>query len=82
MKEEGIEVVLLNPNIATIQTSDHLADKVYFLPVNVEYVEEILKEKPDGLLLSFGGQTALNCGLELEEKGILKKYNVKVLEHP
>lgn len=83
MKEEGIEVVLLNPNIATIQTSEHLADKVYFLPVNVDYVEEILKkEKPDGLLLSFGGQTALNCGLELEEKGILKKYNVKVLGTP
>ena len=83
MKEEGIEVILLNPNIATIQTSDHLADKVYFLPVNVEYVEEILqKEKPDGLLLSFGGQTALNCGLELEEKGILKKYHVKVLGTP
>ena len=83
LKEEGIEVILLNPNIATIQTSDHLADKVYFLPVNVDYVEEILKkEKPDGLLLSFGGQTALNCGLELEEKGILKKYNVKVLGTP
>ena len=83
MREEGIEVVLLNPNIATIQTSEHLADKVYFLPVNVDYVEEILKkEKPDGLLLSFGGQTALNCGLELEEKGILKKYNVKVLGTP
>ena len=83
LKEEGIETVLINPNIATIQTSDYLADKVYLLPVTVEFVEKILKkEKPDGILLGFGGQTALNCGLELYDKGILKKYGVKVLGTP
>ncbi len=83
LKEEGIETVLINPNIATIQTSDHLADKVYFLPVNVEFVERIIqRENPDGILLSFGGQTALNCGVELFRKGILAKYNLKVLGTP
>jgi len=80
LKEEGIETVLINPNIATIQTSDHLADRVYFLPVNVEFVQKVIKEEmPDGLFLSFGGQTALNTGLALDKLGILKKYNVKVL---
>ncbi|MDX9778258.1 MAG: carbamoyl-phosphate synthase (glutamine-hydrolyzing) large subunit [bacterium] len=83
LKEEGVYTILINPNIATIQTSDYLADKVYLLPVNVSFVEEILKkEAPDGILLSFGGQTALNCGMELEEKGILEKYGVRVLGTP
>ena len=83
LKEEGTKTILINPNIATIQTSDYLADKVYLLPVTVDFVEKILKkEKPDGILLSFGGQTALNCGLELYDKGILKKYSVKVLGTP
>lgn len=83
LKEEGIKVILLNPNIATNQTSKDLANEVYFLPVTPFFVEKVIvKEKPDGLLLSFGGQTALNCGLELERKGILKKYNVKVLGTP
>lgn len=82
LKEEGIKSVLVNPNIATIQTSK-LADKVYFLPVNPYFVEQIIKkEKPDGIFLSFGGQTALNCGLKLEEIGVLKKYNVKILGSP
>ncbi len=80
LKQEGIFTVLINPNIATNQTSKGLADKVYFLPVNAYFVEKIIaKEKPDGILLTFGGQTALNCGVELHEKGILKKYNVRVL---
>lgn len=80
LKEDGIETVLINPNIATIQTSDHLADKVYFLPVKVNFIEEIIiKEKPDSILLGFGGQTALNAGVELFDKGILAKYNIKVL---
>lgn len=83
MKEEGIEIILVNPNIATIQTSDGMADKVYFLPVTPEFVEKIIeKEKPDGILLSFGGQTALNCGVELYNTGVLKKHNVKVLGTP
>ena len=83
LKEEGVKTILINPNIATIQTSDYLADKVYLLPVTVDFVEKILeKEKPDGILLSFGGQTALNCGLELYDKGILKKHGVKVLGTP
>lgn len=78
--EEGIKTILINPNIATIQTSENLADKVYFLPVTTEFVEKvIIKEKPDAIALSFGGQTALNCGMELNKKGILKKYNVDVL---
>ena len=80
LREEGIQSVLVNPNVATIQTSEGIADKVYFLPVNTYYVEEIIKkERPDGILLAFGGQTALNCGTELYTKGILQKYGVKVL---
>lgn len=80
IKEENIETVLINPNIATIQTTEGLADKIYFLPVTPEFVEKVIaKERPDGILLAFGGQTALNCGVELEELGVLKKYNVAVL---
>lgn len=83
LKEEGIEIVLVNPNIATNQTSRILADKIYFLPVEPKFIEKIIvKEKPDGILLGFGGQTALNCGLTLEKNGILKKYNVRVLGTP
>ncbi|GAB1350422.1 hypothetical protein MASR1M107_26370 [Ignavibacteriales bacterium] len=83
LKEEGIKTVLLNPNIATVQTSEDLADKIYFLPVTPWFVEEIIKkEKPQGILLSFGGQTALNCGVELYRNGILKKYGVQVLGTP
>jgi len=80
LKEEGIYTILINPNIATIQTSDYLADKVYLLPINTHYVEKVIqKEKPDGIILGFGGQTALNCGLALHREGILKKYKIKVL---
>ncbi|MCI6933047.1 MAG: carbamoyl-phosphate synthase (glutamine-hydrolyzing) large subunit [Bacteroidales bacterium] len=80
LREEGVSSVLVNPNIATIQTSEGIADKVYFLPVNTHFVTEIIKkERPDGILLAFGGQTALNCGTELFQKGILKEYGVKVL---
>jgi carbamoyl-phosphate synthase large subunit len=80
MREEGIETVLINPNIATIQTSEGVADKVYFLPITPYFVEKVIqKEKPDGILLAFGGQTALNCGTELYQSGTLEKYNVKVL---
>ena len=80
MREEGIETVLINPNIATIQTSEGVADKVYFLPITPYFVEEIIKkERPDGILLAFGGQTALNCGTELYENGTLDKYGVEVL---
>ena len=83
LKQEGIKVVLLNPNIATNQTSKGVADKVYFLPVNAEFAEKIIKkERPDGIFLAWGGQTALNCGIELFEKGVLKKYNVEVLGTP
>ena len=83
MKEEGIETVLINPNIATVQTSEGVADKVYFQPVNVDIVERIIeKERPDGILLSFGGQTALNCGVQLYQRGVLEKYGVKVLGTP
>ena len=83
LKEEGVESVLINPNIATVQTSKDVADKVYFQPVTPEFVERVIeKERPDGILLSFGGQTALNCGVELYEKGILEKYGVKVLGTP
>ncbi len=83
LKEEGVKVVLINPNIATIQTSEMLADEIYFLPVTEYFVEQVIKkEKPDGILLSFGGQTALNCGLALEKKGVYKKYNVRVLGTP
>ena len=80
LREEGISSVLVNPNIATIQTSEGIADKVYFLPITTYFVERIIeKERPDGILLAFGGQTALNCGTELYQKGILEKYGVKVL---
>ena len=83
LKEEGITTVLLNPNIATIQTSDYLADQVYFLPVTPSFAERIIeKEKPDGIMLGFGGQTALNCGLELEQNGVLKRYGIQVLGTP
>jgi len=83
LKEEGIKSVLVNPNIATNQTSEGLADKIYFLPVNAYFVEKVIeKEKPDGIFLAFGGQTALNCGVELFEKGIFKKHKVKVLGTP
>lgn len=82
-KKEGVEVVLINPNIATNQTSDDLADKVYFLPINLEFVTKVIeKERPDGIMLAWGGQTALNTGIELKNAGILKKYNVKVLGTP
>src|SRR5512137_571195 len=80
LREEGIKTVLINPNIATVQTSEDLADKIYFLPVTPYFVEKVIeKESPDGILLSFGGQTALNCGTELFRKGTFKKYRVKVL---
>src|SRR5690554_113011 len=80
MREEGIETVLINPNIATIQTSEGVADKVYFLPITPYFVEKVIeKEKPDGILLAFGGQTALNCGTELYQNGVLEKYGVRVL---
>jgi len=80
LKEDGIKTVLINPNIATIQTSEHLADQVYFLPIKTEFVEKIIeKEKPDGILLGFGGQTGLNTGVELFDKGVLEKHNVMIL---
>tara|TARA_Y100000310_G_scaffold318878_1_gene373463 strand:+ start:27769 stop:30969 length:3201 start_codon:yes stop_codon:yes gene_type:complete len=80
LKEEGIKTILINPNIATIQTSEGMADKIYFLPVTSYFVEQVIKkEKPDGIMLAFGGQTALNCGVELNDNGILKKHDVKVL---
>jgi len=80
LREEGISVILVNPNIATIQTSEAMADKVYFLPVTPYFVEKVIaREKPDGILLGFGGQTALNCGVELHQKGVFQKHTVKVL---
>lgn len=83
LREEGVSTVLINPNIATVQTSEGVADQIYFLPVQPYFVERVIeKERPDGILLSFGGQTALNCGVELERTGILKKYNVRVLGTP
>src|SRR5665811_1671681 len=83
LKEEEVKTVLINPNIATVQTSEDLADKIYFLPVTPYFVEKVIaKEKPDGILLSFGGQTALNCGTELYKSGVFEKYNVKVLGTP
>ena len=83
LKEEGVESVLINPNIATVQTSEGVADKVYFQPVRAEFVERVIeKERPDGILLSFGGQTALNCGVELYQSGVLERYGVKVLGTP
>ena len=83
LKEESIETVLINPNIATVQTSDEFADKIYFLPVTPYFVEKVIaKERPQGILLSFGGQTALNCGVKLYESGVLEKYGVQVLGTP
>ncbi|MBO7278874.1 MAG: carbamoyl-phosphate synthase (glutamine-hydrolyzing) large subunit [Bacteroidales bacterium] len=83
MREEGISTVLINPNIATVQTSEGVADKIYFLPVTPYFVEEVIKkERPDGILLAFGGQTALNCGVSLYREGILEKYDVRVLGTP
>ena len=83
LREEGIETVLINPNIATVQTSEGVADHIYYLPVTPFFIEKVIKkEHPDGILLSFGGQTALNCGVELYKKGILEKYNLQVLGTP
>src|SRR3990167_10145525 len=83
LKEEKIEVVLMNPNIATVQTDQGLADTVYFLPLTEHFATQVIKkEKPDAILLSFGGQTALNLGLALEVRGVLKKYGVRVLGTP
>ncbi|MFX1585521.1 MAG: carbamoyl-phosphate synthase (glutamine-hydrolyzing) large subunit [Promethearchaeota archaeon] len=83
LKEEGIETILINPNIATIQTDPELSDRVYLLPINIKYVEKVIdKERPDGILLAFGGQTALNVGVELKELGLLNKYNIRVLGTP
>src|SRR5574344_3087468 len=83
LREEGVETVLINPNIATVQTSEGVADKIYFLPVTPYFVEEVIKkERPQGILLAFGGQTALNCGVELFRLGVFEKYNIKVLGTP
>jgi hypothetical protein len=83
LREEGIQTVLINPNIATVQTSEGVADTIYFLPVTPFFVEKVIqKEKPQGILLAFGGQTALNCGVELYRAGLLEKYNVEVLGTP
>lgn len=83
LREEGVSTVLINPNIATVQTSEGVADQIYFLPVQPYFVERVIeKERPDGILLSFGGQTALNCGVELDKTGVLGKYHVKVLGTP
>ncbi|MGN0219073.1 MAG: carbamoyl phosphate synthase large subunit, partial [Muribaculaceae bacterium] len=83
MREEGINTVLINPNIATVQTSEGFADKIYFLPVTPYFVEKIIaKERPDGIMLAFGGQTALNCGVALYESGVLERYGVEVLGTP
>src|SRR5438477_11531083 len=83
LKDLGIRTILVNPNIATIQTSDYLADEVYLLPVTPYFVEKVIeKERPDGIMLGFGGQTALNCGLALDEQGVLARYGVRVLGTP
>src|SRR5210317_1088927 len=83
LREEGVYTVLINPNIATVQTSEDVADKIYFLPVTPYFVEQVIqKEKPDGILLAFGGQTALNCGVALYKEGTLEKYSVRVLGTP
>lgn len=83
LKEEGIETILINPNIATVQTSEGVADKIYFLPVTPFFIERVIeKERPDGIMLAFGGQTALNCGVELYRSGVLEKYNLQVLGTP
>lgn len=80
MKEENIQTILINPNIATVQTSKGFADKVFFLPITPAYVEQVIRnERPDGILLSFGGQTALNCGVQLHELGVLQRYSCNVL---
>ena len=83
MRSEGIKTVLINPNIATVQTSEGVADKIYFLPVTPYFVEKVIaEERPQGILLAYGGQTALNCGVALYNSGILDKYDVKVLGTP
>ena len=83
LKEEGIETILINPNIATVQTSEGVADRIYFLPVTPYFVERVIhKEQPDGIMLAFGGQTALNCGVDLYRQGILEKYDLQVLGTP
>ena len=83
LKEEGIETILINPNIATVQTSEGVADQIYFLPVTPYFVEKVIaKERPDGIMLAFGGQTALNCGVALYKEGVLAKYEVEVLGTP
>src|SRR5437870_10573525 len=83
LKEEGIYSILINPNIATIQTSEEFADRVYLLPVNADFVERVIeRERPDGILMGFGGQTALNCGLEIADRCLLKRYGVGVLGTP
>jgi hypothetical protein len=80
LREEGVKTVLINPNIATVQTSEGVADEIYYLPVQPYFVERVIeKERPDGILLAFGGQTALNCRVELYQSGVLEKYGVKVL---
>ena len=83
LKEEGVDSVLVNPNIATIQTSSQFSDHIHFVPVSLPSVTAVIeKERPDGVLLGFGGQTALNCGIELSKEGVLEKYGVKVLGTP
>jgi len=83
LREEGIETVLVNPNIATVQTSEGIADQIYFLPVTPYFVEKVIrKERPEGILLAFGGQTALNCGIALQRSGILEQYGIEVLGTP
>src|SRR5664279_1603582 len=83
LKEEGIRVILVNPNIATVQTSEGFADRVYFVPVDPHFVEKVIeRERPEAIMLSFGGQTALNCGLALAEDGTLEQHGVKVLGTP
>ncbi len=83
LREEGVESILLNPNIATVQTSEGMADRIYFLPVTPDFVERVIeRERPDGILLAFGGQTALNCGVELYRSGVLERYGVDVLGTP
>src|ERR1041384_427943 len=80
LKDEGITTILVNPNIATIQTSDHLADEIYFLPVSPHFVTQVIeKERPDGIMIAFGGQTALNCGLDLHRSGVLRDFGVEIL---
>ena len=83
MREEGIRTVLVNPNIATVQTSEGIADEIYFLPVTPFFIEKVIeKERPQGILLAFGGQTALNCGVALHQSGVLEKYNVESWVRP